>query len=204
MSATATRIYLLRHGETTAGDCFLGVTDSPLTKNGWQQMQKSLGNNLDFQLVVSSPLKRCREFAESVAEKNNLQLMISEAFQELNFGDWEAKTSEELWQTDRERLSAFWADPVNHSPPGGETLCQLSQRVENAIKVLAKNYPGKKILLVAHGGVIRCVLAWVLGMPLSHLNKINIRHASMSCIQISMQGKEYFPVVDFAGLVTTG
>ncbi|MCW9013736.1 MAG: alpha-ribazole phosphatase family protein [Gammaproteobacteria bacterium] len=197
MSENITTIYLLRHGETAAGSCFLGATDAPLTVYGWQQMTEACEHKIDYAWLVSSPLKRCADFARQLSNKNNLPLLIENDLREIHFGDWEAKTSDELWQTDRERLSAFWDDPVNNSPPGGESLSQLYTRVINSMTDLIKKYPGQKILLIAHGGSIRCALAWALKMPVANINSISLAHGSLSCIKVSQDKQQLYPEVEF-------
>lgn len=63
------RIDLLRHGETDAGQCFLGRTDAALTDRGWQQMHAGLEGVRpeDYEGVFSSPLQRCSAFTEQWA-----------------------------------------------------------------------------------------------------------------------------------------
>jgi len=61
---THTIIDLIRHGETISGHCYLGSTDSVLSESGWQQMRAAVLGQAPWDNIISSPLKRCRDFAE--------------------------------------------------------------------------------------------------------------------------------------------
>jgi alpha-ribazole phosphatase len=63
------------------------------------------------------PLSRCHHFAKLLSSELQLTLVTTPAFQEIDFGDWEGKTAEQI---DAQLLSQFYADPVNFSPPNGE------------------------------------------------------------------------------------
>ena len=80
-------IDLLRHGETTAGSCFLGSTDVTLSEQGWLQVQSAIDDQV-YQYVISSPLKRCVEFAKLFATNNDLPLTVEKDLREIHFGDW--------------------------------------------------------------------------------------------------------------------
>lgn len=178
-----TLIDLLRHGETTAGKCFLGSTDASLSQLGWQQMQNAkLSNNYD--LVLSSPLKRCSEFSRLYATENALPVKIENDFREIDFGAWEGKTSAELWEADRDRLSAFWNDPVLNTPPEAELLSLFQKRVIDHYYKLVNELKGKKILLVCHAGVIKIVLCELLGIDLKNMHKLSLDHGGVSRISL--------------------
>ena len=176
-------ISLLRHGETTAGKCFLGATDAELSELGWQQMQSvDLAN--DYDLVISSPLLRCQAFARQYADKINKPVRIEPDFREMSFGEWEAKTSEELWQTDQQALADFWNDSVKFTPPGGEPLLAFQRRVMDRYFALANEAKGQRMLIVCHAGVIKIILCHVLGIKLNNMHKLAIDHAGLSQISL--------------------
>ncbi|MGB5669435.1 MAG: histidine phosphatase family protein, partial [Sedimenticolaceae bacterium] len=89
-------IDLLRHGEPAGGVRYRGDgVDDPLTERGWAQMWAAVGEPSDWTHVVSSPLRRCRSFAEAVAERFDLPLLVDERFRETGFGTWEGRRHEE-------------------------------------------------------------------------------------------------------------
>nr|WP_245832014.1 histidine phosphatase family protein [Solemya velesiana gill symbiont] len=64
-----TLIDLLRHGQPLGGRMYRGKQDDPLTEEGWDQMWHAASGETPWQQVISSPLRRCREFAEALTEK---------------------------------------------------------------------------------------------------------------------------------------
>jgi alpha-ribazole phosphatase len=176
-------ISLLRHGETTAGKCFLGTTDAELSDLGWQQMRSAELSN-DYDLVISSPLLRCQKFARQYASEINRPLRIETGFREIDFGEWEAKTAEELWQTDQQALSDFWSDSVKCTPPGGESLLGFQRRVLDCYTSLPGEIKDKRVLIICHAGVIKILLCHVLGIELKNMHKLAIDHAGLSQISL--------------------
>ncbi|MDQ6991729.1 MAG: histidine phosphatase family protein [Mariprofundaceae bacterium] len=174
-------IDLLRHGEVEGRQHVArGSTDDPLSALGWQQMKqvKALIGELD--VIATSPLQRCRLFAESYDEPIN----ILDDMRELDFGDWENKSSDEV--ADQALLQQFFDDPTDFQAPHGELFGAFIQRVIQAWHDWLQEPAGEHRLLVAHGCVIRVILAHLLGIPTSHLWRLSLDYASwsrVSCLQ---------------------
>lgn len=166
MSEHRTIIDLIRHGEPEGGPKFRGAQDDPLSELGWQHMAQAMREDDQWDAMISSPLRRCREFAQKLAAERNLPLAIEEGFREVSFGEWEGKTSAAVAEAYGDHLKNFWSNPVDHTPPGGEALGIFHRRVIESWSALLDRYSGQKVLLVCHGGIIRMVLAEVLGIPL--------------------------------------
>jgi len=181
-------IDLLRHGEVEGKNSFRGHTDEPLTKNGWQQMMSSL-ESYKAETVIYSPLKRCAEFTENWAHQNKIKSKAMPEFMEIDFGDWDGLTAEEVQATQAIELKNFWENPSKHTPPNGENLNDFQQRVVNGLNLLIESHKeldeNQNILLVTHGGVIKMIIAHVLSMPLEKLFSIECPLASMSRIRIT-------------------
>lgn len=171
---------LLRHGVTTSSG-FRGRLDDPLTAEGWQQMRHAVANRHDWQVIVSSPLRRCAEFAEALAEERLLPLHIETRLAELDFGAWEGKTAEALMrhEEDAAALRRFWNDPWQHPPPEGESLDAFAQRIHAAWQELTRAYAGTPTLIVTHGGVIRLLLCQSRRLERRKLLEIDVPHASL-------------------------
>lgn len=104
------RLDLLRHGETESGGGFRGSLDDALTARGWAQMRTAVeGGRWD--LLVSSPLQRCRAFAEELAQRQGIELELENDLRELHFGAWEGRSAAALMDCHSEALGRFWADP---------------------------------------------------------------------------------------------
>lgn len=163
---TTTIIDLIRHGEPEGGPMFRGRQDDPLSDKGWLQMQAAITAEDHWDAIVSSPMTRCRHFAQKLAEQRQIPLYIEEDLREVGFGEWEGLTSERIQQRYGDQLNRFWQDPVNHIPPGGEAIPDFHERVTRSFNLWQQKLAGQKVLVVCHGGVIRMVLADVLGIPL--------------------------------------
>ena len=176
-----THFMLLRHGLPHQARHLLGRSDPGLTSKGWHQMQRSAAT-LNFDVIFSSPLRRCNDFAQKIATEQKKTLVTSSAWQELNFGLWDGKTIASLWADEHQGYSQYWHDPFNHTPPEGETTAALLARITSSIEQLSQQYSGKRILVVTHSGVMRMTLAWLLnsvqqGNP--HLSRMQLDHAAI-------------------------
>ena len=184
-----TIIDLIRHGEPVGGQMLRGTQDDPLSELGWQQMRASVGDHSSWQHIVSSPLSRCRFFADELASKLDVPLAIDAEFREIAFGEWEGKTNKELIEQDNEAFTRYWKDPDQHTPPGGERLSDFVARVHTAWESLIESNTADHTLLVCHGGVIRAILLHVLGMPNEKLWNIDVPYANVSRVVIHHWGE---------------
>jgi broad specificity phosphatase PhoE len=151
---TNTHFGLFRHGQTDWNINFLlqGVTDIPMNATGIEQVRtasKAIRRD-DWDLVLTSPLGRARETAEIIAEQAGfdqilkMDLLIERSFGEaegLDYDQWKAKYSS--------------LDEI----PGGESRTELIQRSQALLDTIEKNHPGKRILAISHGALIRTLLA---------------------------------------------
>lgn len=152
----------------------------------------------DWDLIISSPSKRCHDFAQQLSQRLNVPLEIEPALKEMFFGDWEGQEISAVQQSDPERLQQFWQDPVASPPPGGETMTGFFDRINSYWTELIARQQGKKCLLISHGGSIRCILASVLGMSLRPLSRLSVPHACLSRIDIFHQaGSDDWPQLSF-------
>ena len=162
-----TYIDIIRHGEPVGGRRYRGYSvDDPLTEKGWRQMRAAVPATPQWQHIVSSPLKRCLEFSQELANDLQISCSIADKMKEIGFGDWEGKTPEDILAEDSEALNHFYKDPVNHRPKGAEPLNSFSQRVWSAYQSILEQHQNKHVLVVAHAGVARAITANILKMSL--------------------------------------
>jgi alpha-ribazole phosphatase len=154
----------IRHGETeeNRNRRYLGHYDAPLTEYGRQQAfaaaERLMSEKIDY--VYTSDLLRCRETAEIIAYSYGLQPICVPQLRELDFGEWDRKTYQEIMQTHRQTAEEWYNNPYSVSPPGGESLRQLGDRVGDWLCELEKKmHPNETAALVTHGGPIRWFLA---------------------------------------------
>lgn len=158
-----TLIDFIRHGEPVGGRRYRGDgVDDPLSEKGWQQMWTAVGEPVPWQRVVSSPLQRCRAFALALAEKHRLPFSVEQRFREVGQGAWEGLSPDQILRRDPDAYAAFHHDPSRNRPPGAEPLDAFGQRVAEALEEVFSACPGEHVLVVAHAGVIRAALGYVL------------------------------------------
>jgi alpha-ribazole phosphatase/probable phosphoglycerate mutase len=184
MTTSSTIIDVIRHGEPVGGRKYRGKIDDPLSEKGWAQMRGAVGEYAEWQQIVSSPLLRCAAFSQELAHKNAIPLFIEPRLQEVGFGDWEGKTSAEITAADASLIFNFKRDPVAYRPANAELITAFYQRVSIAWDELTQRFCGQHILIVAHAGVIRMMLAHVLGMPPEHAYRIQVGSAAISRFSI--------------------
>lgn len=176
---------LLRHGQVQGGDCYRGSgIDDPLTPKGMKQMQYALPDELPWQRIVSSPMKRCCEFASWLATTHHIPLVIDNRFMEIGFGQWEGRLKSDLKLNHPGMIEQFYQDPVTNRPVNAEKISDLIARVGLGLAQIKQQSQSseERVLLVGHAGVIRAALAYVLDIPANKIFRIRVSHASFTRI----------------------
>lgn len=181
-------IYLLRHGELEQKGVLAGQTDFQLSNIGFQQL-KDATEKLDVDQVISSPLYRCLQFATPFTEQKQLPLSIVDDLAEMNFGDWDGKPYEQLWQDQKPNIGDFWQNPKQITPPNGESFEQFYHRVVTAWSELTHQVDCNT-LVVTHAGVIKLILANLLNPKLPELviNQVSIDYGRFIAVRVYKGG----------------
>lgn len=199
-----TIIDLLRHGEPVGGRRYRGQTDDPLSEKGWQQMRAAISATDHWDVIYSSPLRRCADFAGELAGRLGVPMQLDDRLKEIGFGVWEGRTPEELRSQDPERLERFWRDPLGNRPEGAESLDRFAARVADAWRDILASHPSRRILVVGHAGITRMIMTQVLGSPLENLFRIQVDNAGLTRIRVQGPEPDALPVIVFHGRTTVG
>jgi probable phosphoglycerate mutase len=152
---------LVRHGETdwNLGNRFQGHADPPLNRTGRAQARELAVALADhrFDAVYSSPLRRAFETAEIIAAAHGLQPVPDAGLREVDVGEWEGLTREEVEERFPEQHRRWLA--FGQGWDGGETYEEMGRRVVATLLEIAPRHGGETILCVAHGGPIRAAFA---------------------------------------------
>lgn len=184
-----TIIDMIRHGEPVGGSRYRGHTiDDPLSDKGWQQMWEAVDGYKQWEVVVSSPMLRCSEFATKIGERLTLPVVIDERIKEIGFGVWEGKTREQLQKEDLEQYLSFYRDPVQCRPEGAEDLNEFIARTTSAYQDIVHEFTGRHVLCVTHAGVMRAIITHVLHAAPLGMYKIKINNAGITRIRVSDDG----------------
>jgi alpha-ribazole phosphatase len=178
-----TRIWLIRHGEPAAmrGRCY-GKLDAGLSDAGRAQMRATAEclKSESFDAIYASTRLRTVESARilGVACQEDAGLC------EIDFGDFEGLTYDEIAERYPELYRQWMESPTEVQFPNGESFATMRQRVLGAFHEIRAKHEGRTVAIVTHGGVIRIVLAWALGIPHVNLFRIAQDYAAMNLITI--------------------
>jgi len=199
LSASECTVYLLRHGEIATPGILAGKIDVTLSEAGREQLSQTTESLKGIRRCISSPLVRCHDWASEYCQQQNLQLEIESKLQEMDFGDWDGKSYQALWEIDNQphksSIGDFWQNPWQHQPPSGETMENFVSRVDNWWQdfcVESKLQTSlQDTLVVTHAGVIKHLLARILHLPIpgtGHMTSIDVPYACL--IKISLYRDE--------------
>ncbi|MFW1859969.1 histidine phosphatase family protein [Acinetobacter defluvii] len=194
------KLDLLRHGETRLSHTLRGSTDDALTEMGLAQMQATIQTFFDqsseqmiWQAIFSSDLQRCQYFAEKLSEQYDKPLVIEPNLQEMHFGDWEAQSTQWIYDNFPEQLSQFWQTPTQYTPPHAETMLQFNQRVLQALANIQQymlTNRWRRTLLVTHGGVIKLLKCLATQQHLDDILKMSAELGTLHRFELDTDSKE--------------
>ncbi len=182
-------IYIARHGQTewNAKGKIQGHTDSPLTKEGVAQA-KNLAHELKdikFDAAYSSDLLRAKKTAEIVALHHQLIVQTKETLRERNFGPLEGQNKDGLVLLEQLR-----DQKIPYETKNIESDEKMIERVILFLRELAIAYPGKTVLVVSHGGILRTLLVHLGFVTFEKINKLSVGNTSY--IKIESDGVDFF------------
>ena len=161
------RVILVRHGETAGRSSirYYGATDVPLSDEGRAQVRAARERirGETFDAVWASTLCRSWESAKIVAPGHPVQLEAN--FREIDFGDWEGLTAEEIAERDPAGYARWQAEGLEFTFPGGEPREALRARVGLGLdRIRASGV--ESVLVAVHKGVVRALLELITGHTL--------------------------------------
>ncbi|MFJ9550830.1 bifunctional RNase H/acid phosphatase [Streptomyces erythrochromogenes] len=194
MGAPATFV-LLRHGETalTPQKRFSGSggSDPELSPAGRRQaaaVAEALAARGTVQTVVSSPLLRCRETAQAVADRLGLDVAVEQGLREVDFGAWEGLTFAEVRERFPEDLQAWLDSPKAAPTGGGESFAAATRRISATRDRLLAAHAGRTVLLVTHVTPVKILVRLALGAPPESLFRMELSAASLSAVAYYADG----------------
>ena len=173
------KIYYVRHGQTDlnlAKKMQGGGTEKELNETGISQAyntKKEL-ENVKYNLVICSPMKRAKQTAEIINEGRDIPIITDERIRERKLGDYEGRDVTE------EMENNIWDYKLNYNIPNGENLHDFEKRIDEFFDDIKEKYHDKTILIVAHGGIAKVIKSHLYGMPESQ----NLAEISMNNCEI--------------------
>jgi len=164
----STRLILVRHGETdwNLEGRYQGQADLPLNRRGREQA-RLLAEQLRgerIEAIYASDLSRAYETAKIIAEALGQEVKTLESLREVDTGVWTGLTFEEVESGYPGHLREWRADPLGVKRLEGESYQALFERTKAAIREMVKAHPNQTVLIVCHGGNIKCTVLDALGV----------------------------------------
>ncbi len=192
----ATHLLLLRHGETplTPERRFSGTgsSDPGLSDVGRRQAEQAARAPAlaaaEPVLILSSPLRRCRETAAVLAGALRLGVEVDEDLREMDFGVWEGLTFAEVEERHAADLAA-WKRSADVAPTGSsETFADLQRRIAAAAARITRAHPDAAVLAVTHVTPVKAFVAQALGAPPSAFFSMELSPGALT--RVTFRGPE--------------
>ncbi|MEO5618133.1 MAG: histidine phosphatase family protein [Candidatus Eisenbacteria bacterium] len=165
--ATATRLYLVRHGETSlsAEDRFSGAANVDLSDEGRRQVLCLAERLADQKITVAycSTLSRAVETAEILCRPLAIRPEQRDDLREISHGHWDGLTRAEVEARFGDEYYSWEADPFTFAPRGGESGLSVLARALPTIRELVVAHAGQNVLVVSHKATLRLILSSLLG-----------------------------------------
>ena len=182
-------LLLIRHGEndyTRTGRLAGRLPGIHLNERGRQQAE-DLGKALaeaPLSALYSSPLERAMQTAEPIAKARSLKITPMPGLMEANVGEWQGKSIRRL------ALSKYWAivqgAPSRARHPGGESFVEVQTRIVSTLELIVSRHKDRDLIAcVFHSDPIKLAVAYFLGMPLDHFQRLGCDTGSVTMLGIS-------------------
>ena len=183
-----TDILIIRHGQTAwnTQKRLQGHSDIPLNENGRLQAVTlaEILRDEPLDAIFSSDLQRAYQTAYEIAKIHNLPVHQDRSFRERCYGICEGMKDGEIREAYPESYKAWYAADPDHFFPDGERKTesprQFHHRAVNAIREAVSRYPGKKIAIVTHFGVIETAYRTAQNIPLGTHCRMPVLNTSIN------------------------
>jgi probable phosphoglycerate mutase len=184
-----TTVYLVRHGETPltpfrkfSGD---GPLNPALTEKGLKEANLVAEeiSKLRPDVLISSPLQRTRQTADIVSKATGLPVLVDPIWIECSFGVWDGMSIDEVRDAYPVEY-AKWLSTTSYAPPEGESYESTMARAVQGLLSLVDEYPGKKVCVITHNGIIKTALAAAMKVDSTAIFNIDVSPCSISSISI--------------------
>jgi len=172
--ALTTRWWWVRHAPVVVneGRCY-GQTDHSCHTDDPPAYRRLAAVLPKDAVWVTSNLKRTHETAAAIVAAGlpgpgsfpGTGARAERDLAEQHFGEWQGRTYASLAAERAEEYHRFWLAPATERPAGGESFVDLMERVMRTIHRLNREFAGRDIIAVTHGGTIRAALALALDLP---------------------------------------
>jgi broad specificity phosphatase PhoE len=183
-----TKFIMVRHGQTEWNrvERFRGRVDVPLNEVGLAQAEatgRRVAEEWQPAAVYSSPLSRAVKTAEAIARHFNLAIQIHPGLIDLDFGQWQGFTPEEVRERWPELAHAWYTTPNVVQFPDGENLDVVRERAMPTVRELSSLHSDQTIVLAAHTDINRIILLGILGLGNERLWRLRQENCAINVFE---------------------
>ena len=183
-----TRFLLLRHAEAegNAAGRTQGRIDNQLTERGRRQAATVAHSLAPYEpaALYSSPASRARHTAQVIAAKCGLELVVEERLHELDHGDLDGRTIEDIREEHADFVERWGRDDLADLRfPGGETMGEAQARMLEALDEIAGRHGEADVAVVSHNLALKALLAHALGVPITAARRFRTDLASLTVVE---------------------
>lgn len=180
-----TLFYIIRHGETeyNRNGRYQGQSDIPLNETGRAQ-SRALASRLaatPLDVIYASDLVRAQETARTIA--GGRTVVLDPRLREVDVGRVVGLTREEIIQREPAFWSAYGREPDRTPFPGGESACDVQRRALEVFRAIRERYSEGRVAVVTHGGLIKMLVADVLGLSLAERHRVALDNCGLSVVE---------------------
>lgn len=188
-----TTLYLIRHGRTESNvrRILQGQMDTPLDSHGIRQahlLADRIGREIEADVILSSPLQRALVTAQIVGASLGLEPIVVPELSEMDFGSFEGVTIDRI-EAEHPEIAVGMNDMADDDfgYPGGETRRDFHGRVLRAFQAILADYPDKRVVVVAPGGVIGSFVAQIQGVSPNDWRRMPILNCSLTHLHVTAE-----------------
>jgi broad specificity phosphatase PhoE len=187
------RLIFIRHGETPWNVTlqYQGQGNVPLNERGREQARRAAERlrRLDVVALYSSDIVRAWETAAIVGAAIGREPVAAPEIREIDVGQWEGHTPEELYRRFPDHMAEYKRDPARTVRLGGESYAQLQARALVFLtRIQERHAQGEVVAAVSHGGTIRAILCHVIGLDLALFGRMWLDNGSLTEFRYGRNG----------------
>jgi len=181
------KLIFIRHPATSweRQQRYLGRTDIALSQKGERQVEP-LSNylrNENISAIYSSNLIRAYQTASIIAKYHSLKVKKDERLNEIDFGEWEGITFNQIRKRYPKIARKYLSNPLNTRIPGGESLLKFKNRINEALEKILAQEKGT-VVIISHAGVNRIIICSLFKLPLSYFWQIKQDIGAINIVEI--------------------
>lgn len=177
------KLILVRHGQTdmNAQKLYFGKLNPPLNDLGISQAYQAKDKllDVDYDNIYSSPLERAKQTAE-ICNYLDKDIIFDSKLEEIDFGIFEGLTFKEISIKYPNEVKKMEEDWKNFNYITGESLNEMFQRAISFLETL--DYT-KTNLIIAHWGIINCIICYFISGNIDTYWKFSIKNASIVILE---------------------